>query len=300
MKPRDLADLLVLAALWGASFLFMRLAAAEFGAVALAAVRVAVAGLVLLPLLLSRHLLPALRVHWKPIVVVGLLNSALPFLAYSYAAISLSSGLLSIFNATTPLWGALIAWLWLRDRLTGSRVLGLAIGFAGVLWLSWRNVNQSGGFRPGGTGWAVVATMAATFLYGLSASFTKRHLDGVPPLALATGSQLAASALLAVPAVLWWPAATPTSGAWVAAIALGVLCTGAAYILFFRLIANAGPSNAIAVTFLIPVFGLLWGWVFLAERIDAVMVVGCAIIVVGTALATGLLSWPRRVAAGAR
>lgn len=290
MKSSDLLELVSLAALWGASFLFMRMGAAEFGPVALAAVRVAGATLFLLPLLMLRGQWPALKASWREIFVVGVLNSALPFLCFSYAALSITAGLSSIFNAATPLFGALIAWLWLKDRLTPSRVLGLAIGFAGVLWLAWDKAS----FKPGGSGWAIVACLAATLCYGLSASYTKKRLTGVAPLAVATGSQAAAALVLALPAVLWWPAAMPSQDAWLAAALLALACTGVAYVLFFRLIANVGPANAIAVTFLIPVFAVLWGWMFLGEGITAAMVVGCVVILAGTGLTTGVLKLPAK------
>ncbi len=297
MRSRDLAELLLLAALWGASFLFMRLGAHEFGAVALAAVRVAGAALCLLPLLLVRGLGPELRRHWKPIFAVGLLNSALPFVLYSYAALAISAGLSSIFNATTPLWGALVAWLWLHDRLDRVRVAGLGIGFAGVIWLA----GDKASFKPGvdgpASGSAVLACLAATLLYGIAASFTKRYLKGVPPLATATGSQLASALVLALPAWLWRPAALPGTQAWVAAALLAVLCTGLAYVLYFRLIGNVGPANAMAVTFLIPAFALLWGSVFLDETVSATMVGACLVILVGVCLATGLIRAPARCAA---
>lgn len=289
MKSRDLAELLALAALWGASFLFMRLGAGEFGPVALAGLRVVGATLFLLPLLVARGQLAALRTHWRAIFVVGIANSALPFLAYSYAALSITAGLSSIFNAGTPLWGALIAWLWLKDRPTSWRALGLAIGFGGVLWLAWDKAS----FKPGAdglsSGWAVVACLAATLLYGWSANFTKRHLAGAPPLAVATGSQLSAAVLLLPPMAWWWPAQMPSTTAWVAVALLAVACTGVAYVLYFRLIAHVGPAKAISVTFLIPVFAVVWGWMFLGEGLTLAMGLGCAVILLGTALATGLL-----------
>jgi len=285
MKTSDLGELLTLAAIWGASFLFMRLGAGEFGPVALSAVRVAGATLFLLPLLAWRGQLPALRRHWRPIFVVGISNSALPFLCFSYAALSITAGLSSIFNAATPLFGAVIAWLWLKDRPGPWRIAGLAIGFAGVLGLAWEKAS----FKPGGSGWAVVACLAATLLYGVSASFTKKHLQGVPPLALAAGSQLSALLVLAGPALLWWPADLPSASAWTMAAALALLCTGVAYVMYFRLIANIGPANAMAVTFLIPAFAVLWGWLFLGEALTGAMAAGCAVILLGTALATGLI-----------
>jgi drug/metabolite transporter (DMT)-like permease len=291
MKSADLAELVTLAAIWGASFLFMRLGAGEFGPVALAAVRVAGAALVLLPLLHWRGQFGELRRHWRDIFVVGVTNSALPFLCFGYAALSISAGLSSIFNASTPLWGALIAWWWLRDRPGAARLLGLAIGFAGVIGLAWEKAS----FKPGGSGWAIVACLAAATLYGVSAAYAKKRLQGVAPMAVAAGSQLSAALVLALPAALWWPSTVPSMQAWVMVALLAVLCTGAAYLMYFRLIAHVGPANAIAVTFLIPAFAVLWGWLFLAEPLTAAMVVGCAVILLGTALATGVLA-PKTIA----
>ena len=291
MKNADVAELFALAALWGGSFLFMRMGAAEFGPVALAGVRVAGAALFLMPLLRLRGQVGVLRRHWRAIFVVGVTNSALPFLCFSYAALSITAGLSAIFNAASPLFGALIAWLWLKDRLTPTRVLGLVIGFAGVLWLAW----DTAGFKPGGSGWATLACVAATLLYGWSASLTKRYLSGVAPLAVAAGSQLAAALVLAVPTLLWWPAQAPSARAWLTLALLAVLCTGVAYVMYFRLIAHVGPANAIAVTFLVPAFAVLWGWLLLGEQLGVAMLLGCAVIVLGTALATGFL--PRRSAA---
>ncbi len=292
MKAADLLELVALAALWGASFLFMRLGAGEFGAVALAAVRVAGAALFLVPLLLWRGQFGELRRHWHAIAVVGVLNSALPFLFFSYAALSITAGLAGIFNASAPLFGAVVAWWWLKDRPSASRIVGLAIGFVGVAGLAWDKAS----FQPGGSGWAVVACLAATLLYGIAANYTKKSLAGVAPLAVAAGSQAAAAVALAVPAAIWWPATLPSAGAWTAAALLAVLCTGTAYLLYFRLIANVGPSNAIAVTFLIPLFAIVWGWLFLGEGITPAMVIGGLVILVGTGLATGVLKLPTRPA----
>jgi len=166
-------------------------------------------------------------------------------------------------------------------------VVGLVIGFAGVLGLAWEKAS----FKPGAeaTGWAVLACLLATLLYGFSASFTKKHLSGVPPMALAAGSQLSSAIALLVPGLLLWPAQMPSASSWAAAVALALLCTGAAYVLFFRLIAHIGPANAISVTFLIPAFAVLWGALFLAEAITPAMIAGCAVILCGTALATGVL-----------
>lgn len=297
MQARDALTLVALAALWGASFLFMRLGARDFGPVALAALRVAIASAVLLPLLAARGEWPALRRHWRAVLAVGVLSSALPFVLFGHAALTLGAGTMSIFNATTPLWGALVAWLWLRDALAPLRIAGLALGFAGVLGLAWSQAGAAAG--GGANALAIAAALGATLSYGVAASATKRHLTGVAPVALAAGSQLGAAAVLAVPALLAWPAAAPSSTAWTAVAGLGVLSTGVAYILFFRLIARIGPANAIAVTYLIPVFAMLWGWLLLGERVTAPMFAGAAVVLAGTALATGVVRGRERGAARA-
>ncbi|MEO5734873.1 MAG: DMT family transporter [Rubrivivax sp.] len=289
MTRRDIVELLALGALWGASFLFMRVGAVTFGPVALVFVRVAGACLMLMPMLLWRGQWPALRRHWRPIALVGIVNSALPFLFYMAAALVLNAGLMSVFNATTPIWGALIAWMWLGDRLTLPRMLGMAVGMAGIVGLAWGKAD----FRPGDQGISpalgIAACLCATLLYGLGANVSRRHLSGVPPLAVAGGSLLASTLMLALPAVWAWPAVPPDAHAWVSAAALALACTGLAYVLYFRLIAHAGPANAMAVTFLIPPFAIAWGWMFLDEQPGVETVWGCAVVLLGTALATGLI-----------
>jgi drug/metabolite transporter (DMT)-like permease len=294
MTARDVVDLVALAALWGGSFLFMRMGAGEFGPVALAAVRCGGAALLLVPLLASRGQIGALRRSWRGILLVGVTNSALPFVCFGIAALAITAGLSSIFNAATPLATALIAALWWRERLTSSRWLGMAIGLSGVAWLAWDRAGLKGGEHGVSAGWAVAACLIATSLYGFSGNYTKRRLPQVPPLAMAAGSQLSAALVLALPA--WWlrPAQMPGATAWAAAIALALLCSGVAYILYFRLITHAGATNASAVTFLIPAFAVLWGWLFLDESLSVTMIVACGVVLIGTALAMGLL--PRRSA----
>lgn len=283
-------DFVLLSALWGASFLFMRLAVVEFGAFPTAFLRVGIAALFLLPILVLRGQAGTLRQHARPILLVGLLNSGIPFACYAYALQSITTGLSAILNATVPLFGAVIAWLWLKDRPSASRSFGLVIGFAGVALLAWDKAS----FKPGGSGWAVLACLLATLCYGLSASFAKRHLGGIPSLATATGSQLGATLGLALPALWLWPASTPGLRAWLALLAVGVACTGIAYILYFRLIENVGPARALAVTFLVPVFALFYGMLFLDEVITHWMIACGAVIICGTALSTGLLRFGSR------
>jgi drug/metabolite transporter (DMT)-like permease len=288
-SPKWATDFVLLAAIWGSSFLFMRMGAVEFGALPTAAVRVAIAALFLLPLVWLRGLLPVLGQNWKRIFFIGLLNSGIPFACFAFALLSISTGLSAILNATVPMFGALIAWIWLKDKPTTWRVLGLVIGFAGVALLAWDKAS----FKPGASGvapgWAVLACLLACVCYGISASYTKRYLSGMPPLVTAAGSQIGATLGLALPALWMWPARMPGASAWLALLAVGVVCTGIAYILFFRLIENAGPPRALSVTFVVPVFAVLYGLLFLGESVTPWMVGCAAVIVCGTALSTDLI-----------
>ncbi len=291
--PRWGKDFMLLAAIWGSSFLFMRIGTVEFGPLPTAAVRVAIAALFLLPLVWLRGLLPVLGKNWKRIFFIGLLNSGIPFACFSFALLSITTGLSAILNATVPMFGALVAWLWLKDKPTPSRMLGLLIGFAGVALLAWDKASfkpDASGVAPG---WAVLACLLACICYAISASYTKRYLSGLPPLVTAAGSQMGATLGLALPALWLWPARMPGASAWLALLAVGVVCTGLAYILFFRLIENAGPQRALAVTFVVPVFAVLYGVLFLGEAITLWMVGCAAVIVCGTALSTGLLKLGR-------
>ncbi|MEO7940851.1 MAG: DMT family transporter [Burkholderiaceae bacterium] len=285
MKTNPTIEFVALAAIWGSSFLFMRLGAAEFGVVATAGGRVAIGSALLLPMLWFSGHWNVLRRNAARILFIGLLNSALPFFMFAYAVMHISTGLSGILNATAPLFGAPIAWFWLKDGMSRSRVVGLIVGFAGVALLA----ADKASFKPGGTGWAVVACLVATFCYGYSASFTKRHLSGIHPLAIAAGSQLGATLGLALPMLWWWPAHNPGLTAWSSLLVLGVLCSGVAYILYFRLIENLGPARAITVTFLVPVFAVFYGTTMLGETLTPWMLLCGAIVVLGTALSSGVL-----------
>jgi drug/metabolite transporter (DMT)-like permease len=285
MKPRDAVELVVLAAIWGASFLFMRVAGPEFGPVPLIFLRVSIAAVCLVPAAALAGRGRALRGRVVPVAVVGAINSALPFCLLAYATLFVTGGLAAILNATSPLWGAVIAHVWLKDRLTPARAIGLVVGFGGVVFLVWGRAS----FKAGGAGLAVLAAMGATLSYGVAASYTKKRLAGADPLAVAAGSMLAACILLAPAALFLWPAHAVSARAWGAVVALGVVCTTFAYVLYFRLIAHVGPARAISVTFLIPPFALFWGGLILGEPLSARTLLGACIILVGTALVTGLV-----------
>ena len=286
-------EFLLLSAIWGSSFLFMRLGAKDFGALPAAGVRVAIAALFLFPMLLWKGLGPQLATHWKKVFFIGLLNSGIPFACIAFALLSISTGLSSLLNATVPLFGAVVAWVWLKDRPHGLRILGLLIGFLGVAMLAWGKAS----FKPDAsglaTGWAVVASLTACLCYGISASYTQRYLTGLPSLVTATGSQMGATLGLALPTYWLWPETAPATSAWLALLVVGVLCTGVAYILYFRLIEKVGSARSLTVTFVVPVFAVMYGVIFLGETVSSWMLICGAIIVVGTALSVGLFQ-PRR------
>lgn len=290
MKARDLTDLLLLAALWGGSFLFMRYAAPAFGAVPLMWLRVAIASVCLLPLLIARRQVGELVPRVGAMAVMGLTNSALPFVLIAWATLSITAGLAAILNATTPIFTAIVAALWLRERLTAVRLGGLLLGLAGVVVLAADKAD----FKPGGSGWALLASLAAALSYGFAANYARRFVTGVPALVNATGSQVAATLVLTPFAVWLWPARTPGALAWGAALALGVGCTALAYLLYFRLLARVGPARAVTVTYLVPVFATVWGALLLGEAFTLRMGLGGAVVLAGTALATGLWRPGRR------
>lgn len=284
MKKIDLAVLLSLGALWGGSFLFMRMGAGAFGALPLAGLRAIGATLCFLPLLVSRRRLAEWRAHWWPIAVVGLTNSALPFLLFTFATRSLPAGLASIIDGMTPMFAALIGWLWLGQRLDAWRGAGLVAGFAGVLWLA------EGSLALGpGAGLALLACVAATVLYGYVVHYIRLRPEGVSPLVVTVGSHVTAAIVLAPTTLLAWPAHTPPPCAWLAAAGLAVLCTALAYVLFFWVLARVGTVRIMVVPYLIPAFGVLWGALLLGEPVSLRMLGGCAVILLGTALTTGVI-----------
>ncbi|WP_244813838.1 DMT family transporter [Caballeronia sp. Lep1P3] len=299
MSIVNLLQLIVLAAMWGASFLFIRVGVAEFGVAPLMAVRVGIGALFLVAMLLARGsfstTLRTMRARAVPLFVVGILNSAAPFCLFAFAELTLSAGATSVINATTPLFGALVAYLWLKDRLTAMRTIGMAIGFAGVLLLVFNQIATQGAHDAASSGLplrgmlAAGAALAASALYGIAGNFAKKYLMDVDATTNAAGSMIGASVALAPLAAMSWPATPVSAHAWGAVIALGVCCTGIAYFLYFRIVASAGPARAMTVTFVIPLFGILWGALFLDEHVSLVMLEGCAVVLAGTALATGMV-----------
>jgi drug/metabolite transporter (DMT)-like permease len=284
-------ELCVLAAIWGASFLFMRMGASEIGPVPLIALRVSIAAILLLPILRSKEARQQFRQHIGPLFIIGVTNSALPFCLLAYATLYVTAGVDSILNATTPMWAAAIAYFWLGVPVRKMQRAGLVIGFLGVVVLAWEAMGSG---VAGSTG-AVLAALLATISYGFAVNYSKRSLVGVKPFVSAFGTQLFASLVLAPFAYVFWPQHRIPMSTWYSVLALGALCTAVAYVLFFRLVANAGAPYAASVTFLIPVFGVIWGIIFLREPLTVWTIIGCSIVLLGTALASGkitsLLIW---------
>jgi drug/metabolite transporter (DMT)-like permease len=280
MTPRDTLLLAGLAAIWGASFIFLRLAAPAFGALALAETRVLLAGIALLAyaVVIGRGI-PRFA-DWRTHLVIGAFNSGIPFALFSFAALHIGASYMAVLNATSPLFGALFGATLGRERIGGGKIVGLLLGIAGVALLV--------GLGPVAmTGWTVAAAAAslgASACYAFAGQYAKAHGAIMTPLALALGSQLAAAAVLALPTLFALPSTLPPPSAVASAVALALVCTAAAYLAYFRLLVRIGPVRALTVTFLIPVFGLLWGALFLGEPITAGMIAGCATVLLATRL----------------
>ena len=276
----DPLELCLLGAIWGASFLFMRIAADDFGAVPLVEVRLALGSLVLLPFLWrARHAFPLAL--WPKLALIGAINSAVPFILFAWAAQRAPAGVGAIANAMTVLFTALVGFLFFGERIGGRRATALFVGFAGVVVLA------SGKIAGLSVGWAVLAGATASFLYGIGINLVRRHLTGLPAAAVASAT-LGAAALLTLPAALArWPAQPIPAASWWSAAALGVLCTGLAFVMYYRLIARMGASRASTVTYLVPLFGVGWAWWLLGEPLTWTMALAAALILGSVAFSQG-------------
>ena len=285
MKGRDIFDLVLLGALWGGSFIFMRIASPEFGPVPLVAIRIAVAAACLVPLLRVGGRFAELRENWLHAFVLGLLNSAVPFSLLSFSVLYLSAGFAGIVNASAPLWGGLIAIIWLGYKLNISRVVGLVGGFGGVVVLIWGEVS----LELEAATYALPASLLGAFSYGLAANYAKKYTAHMSPVTVAAGS-LAGAAIFLLPWAIWlWPEDPISFRAWASLLFMAVVCTAWANIVYFRLIGSSGPTMAISVAYLIPVFAIIFGVVFLDESVTLQMVGGCVVILLGTALVTNVI-----------
>lgn len=290
MRPADLARLAALGALWGASYLFMRLAVPHVGAEWVVEGRTLAGGLVLAAFIVITRRSFALRRHWRGYLVIGLVGVAAPFWLIGTAVRTIDASTAAILNTTSPIFSAIVASIWIRDRLTVEKLSGIALSIAGIaILLGWTPRPMSAGEL-----FACMLTLLACACYGWVSVFTKVHLKEAPSSALSAVSCLIAAAALA-PFTPWSALTAPVPvHAWASVAALGVFSTGAAFILYYRLIADLGPVKALMVTLLIPVFGIFWGVLLLGEPVTPGRLAGCAIVLAGCALALGLVRLPFR------
>lgn len=285
MTTRDLVALILLGVLWGASFLFIRVAVPVLGPLPLVELRVALAVVALLVYGAIIGRLPKLRAHWRRFLILGLVNSAIPFSLIAFAEIELTASLAAILNSTTVLFTAVVAVVWTGETLTAGKAVGVVLGVAGVAALvGWDPVVVTGTVLL-----SVAAMLLASFSYALGATYAKRAFAGLPPLTMAVGQQAGAAMLLLVPAAVSLPKENVSLTAGISVLGLALLSTAVAYILYFRLIENVGPTSTVTVTFLVPVFGLLFGVLVLGEPFGAGTLLGLAIILLSVALVTGML-----------
>ena len=282
MTPRQIAMLLALAALWGASFLFMRVSVPALGPIVLADGRVAVAGIALLAYALAIGARPALRPRWRDYLLLGTINAALPFSLLSAATLEIEASLAAVLNALAPMCAAIVGAVWLRQGVTHAAKLGLVLGVAGVALVV--------GLSPFAIDLpfllAVLGCLGAAFAYGVGANLVRVRFAGEAPLAIAIGQQLAAAVVL-LPLVPVVPLrATPDAVDVACLVALALGSTGVAYLLYFRLIAELGATGGMTAIFVVPVFGVLWGALFLDETIDVATIVGGAVILFSVWLIT--------------
>ena len=276
MRRSDAARLLLLAAIWGASFLFIRITSPVIGPVLTADVRMLIAGVALAAYFRLIGFDAVWRRWWRHYVIVGILTSALPFLLYAYAALSLSAGLMAVINASSPMWGALFsAWL-LGERLAPRGVAGLVSGIVGVALVTRPEAGAAFAALP------VLAATGAAVCYGLAGAYMRRWAQDVPSRSMALGTQIAGGVVLAPLIAVAPPFAPPSALVVACVLALGLVCGAVAYLLYFRLVADIGAAGALTVTYLIPIFGVAWGALFLGESLSLPMLAGAALVLLGT------------------
>jgi drug/metabolite transporter (DMT)-like permease len=285
VKKTDFLLLTILSAIWGASFLFMRIASPEFGPVALICVRMTGAVIIVLPFLLSKKFRARVASHAGRLTLLGITNHVIPFTLLAFATTRLEAGFTSLINATTPMFTAIAGAALFATAISRSQIVGLAIAFFGVFILSFGKLS----FTAGGAGWAILAGLGATFCYGISVNYSKRHLSGLSASEITVGSMLASTLILLLPGWWFWPEVQPSQEAWISAILLATVCTAIAFLLFFRVLASAGAIASSTVTFLVPVFAIGWGISLLGESLNLQLIIGMLVTLLGTAITLGLI-----------
>ena len=270
----------MLAAIWGASFLFMRIVAPALGPIATADLRMLIAGVALVAWLRLTGYDPQWRRWGLHYVRVGIINTGVPFALYAFAALHISAGEMAVLNATSPMWGAMLSTAFLGERLSARRIAGLLLGVAGVALIA----------RPSAEGATLIAAAAgvlAAGCYGFAGVYLRRWAPGAPARGMAAGTQLGAGLLMLPFVAVFPPAQSPSMLVVGSVLALGLVCGAVGYVLYFRLIADLGATSALTVTYLIPLFGMLWGALFLGEAVTLAMAGGAALVILGTLLVLG-------------
>src|ERR671911_2366552 len=284
MRPRDFAGLIMLSALWGGSFLFIRVAVPALGPFLLVELRVGLAAAVLVLYTLAVRRVPKIRSRWRSFLVLGFFNSAVPFSLISAAEIYLTASLAAILNSTTVMFTAIVAAVWMGDALTARKVVGIVLGIVGVTVLvGWDPLPLNGAVLL-----AVAAMLLASLSYALGATYAKRSFSGIPPLGMAIGQLSGAVVLLLPMAVVSVPERAPSTVVTFSMLGLAFLSTAVAYLIYFRLIENVGPTSTVTVTLLVPVFGLLFGVLLLEEPFGPGTLAGLGVILTSVVLITGI------------
>lgn len=289
MSGFDFFKLILLSAIWGGSFLFARVAVPEFGPFALIWMRVSIAALILCPVLMRKRVRRELMANAGKMLLIGIFNAVLPWCLLAYALLTLEAGFTSLLNAATPMFAAVLGFLWLRLPLTRWQVLGLIVGMGGVAILAANRFT----FGNGGSGIAILAVLGATISYGFVSHYIKRYMSDLSTWSVTIGNLLGATLVLTPLAIFHIPEVLPGSAALWSAAGLGILSTAVAFILLYDILSRSGATATTTVTFIIPIFGVLFGVVFLKEEITLRMVLGMVVALFGAALATGLI--PRRI-----
>jgi drug/metabolite transporter (DMT)-like permease len=284
LKTSHLIELLLLGAIWGASFMLLKETVPAFGVFALVEVRALLAALFLLPIVFLTRQWTDLLANWSKLLFVGAMNTAIPFCLFAFTSLHLDAGLSAILNATAPMFGVVIAYFYLQDRIGVHGVIGTFLGFAGVVVIS----QDTQSANPV-TLLPVLTALGATCCYGISACYMKKHLSGIKPFAVAAGSQVFAALILLPLALYTWPETNPDANSWWAALVLGIVCTGIAYVMYFDLIAKIGASQSMTVGYLVPVFGILWGMLVLDEVLSSYAMIGGSLIILGVMITTGIV-----------
>jgi drug/metabolite transporter (DMT)-like permease len=283
MRPFDWARLLLLGAIWGGSFIFFRILTPVLGVSNTAMNRCLIAGIFLFILLKIRQSQPLWATHSKHYLIVGTLNSTLPFCLFAYASLHIPAAYSAILNATTPIFAMLIATLLHGQALSKRAALGFTVALLGVAlvanpWQRAANFTPDAHFLP-----AIAACLVAAILYAIAGGYIKKHLSDSPAMANTAATQLFAGlCLLPVALTQTPPLAAYTPNIVLAILAISLLCSALAYLVFFRLINDIGPERSMTVTFLLPVFSLLWGFLFLNEAVSWQMMLGSALVLLGT------------------